>query len=78
MLGIEGTAVTKAVFQDGTGRRAARVAWAGWLLAALAIVMGVVFAVTLLAPTQMAAAKLPGEISALRVQRLEKQPQLRV
>jgi cellulose synthase/poly-beta-1,6-N-acetylglucosamine synthase-like glycosyltransferase/peptidoglycan/xylan/chitin deacetylase (PgdA/CDA1 family) len=64
--------VTKPVFQDGTGRRAARIAWAGWLLSALAIVMGVVFAVTLLAPTHMAVARLPGEISALRIQRLEK------
>jgi peptidoglycan-N-acetylglucosamine deacetylase len=64
--------VTKPIFQDRTGRRAARVSWIGWLIAALTMILGVVFAVTLLAPSQMAAARLPGETSVLHVQKLEK------
>ena len=65
--------MTKPVFQDRTGRRAARVTWAGWLIAGLTIVLGAVFAVTLLAPSRMQAARLPGEFSALHVQKLEKE-----
>jgi cellulose synthase/poly-beta-1,6-N-acetylglucosamine synthase-like glycosyltransferase/peptidoglycan/xylan/chitin deacetylase (PgdA/CDA1 family) len=64
--------VTKAVFQDRTGRRAARITSIGWLIAGLAIVVGAIFAVTLWAPTKMDAARLPGQISALKVQKLEK------
>jgi cellulose synthase/poly-beta-1,6-N-acetylglucosamine synthase-like glycosyltransferase/peptidoglycan/xylan/chitin deacetylase (PgdA/CDA1 family) len=64
--------VTKPIFHDRTGRRAARVTSIGWLIAALAILLGGVFAVTLWAPSRMNAAKLPGEISAIRVQTLEK------
>ncbi|MBV9062214.1 MAG: polysaccharide deacetylase family protein, partial [Alphaproteobacteria bacterium] len=46
---------------------------AGWLTAALAVVIGILFAVTLLAPSRMEAARLPGEISALKVQKLVKE-----
>ncbi|HEY2417875.1 MAG TPA: hypothetical protein VGH84_08145, partial [Steroidobacteraceae bacterium] len=61
--------MTKAVFQDRTGRRAARITSIGWLIAGLAIVVGAIFAVTLWAPTKMDAARLPGQISALKVQK---------
>jgi peptidoglycan-N-acetylglucosamine deacetylase len=64
--------VTKPIFQDRTGRRAARVTSIGWLIATLTILLGGVFAATLWAPSRMNAAKLPGEISAIRVQKLEK------
>ena len=64
--------MTKPIFQDGTGRRAARVTSIGWLIATLTIVLGAVFAVTLFAPSRMEAARLPGQISALKVQKLEK------
>ncbi|HEY1962716.1 MAG TPA: glycosyltransferase [Rhizomicrobium sp.] len=65
--------MTKSVFQDRTGRRAVRVTWIGWTIAALTIVLGLVFTVTLFAPSHMEAARLPGHISALKVQRLEKE-----
>jgi cellulose synthase/poly-beta-1,6-N-acetylglucosamine synthase-like glycosyltransferase/peptidoglycan/xylan/chitin deacetylase (PgdA/CDA1 family) len=64
--------VTKPIFQDRTGRRASRVTSIGWLIAVLTILLGGAFAVTLWAPSRMEAAKLPGQISALRVQKLEK------
>ena len=64
--------MTKTIFQDGTGRRAARLNLIGWLIAGLAIVLGGVFTATLFAPSRMEAAKLPGQINAVRIQRLEK------
>ncbi|HSC17986.1 MAG TPA: glycosyltransferase [Rhizomicrobium sp.] len=65
--------MTNPIFQDRTGRRAARVTRLGWLIAALSLVLGVIFAATLFAPSRMEAARLPGQISALHIQTLEKE-----
>src|SRR6185503_190505 len=51
----------------------AHVTRVGWLIAAFSLVLGGIFAVTLFAPSRMEAARLPGQISALHIQALEKE-----
>jgi len=63
----------KPIFVDRTGRRAARVSWIGRAAALFTVVLAAGFAASLLATPEMSFKKLPGELSPIRTQLLEKQ-----
>lgn len=61
----------KPIFFDATGRRAARVSFAGWVLAVVSTILGGVFLATLFAAPQMAQLRLPGQYTPVNVTALE-------
>jgi cellulose synthase/poly-beta-1,6-N-acetylglucosamine synthase-like glycosyltransferase/peptidoglycan/xylan/chitin deacetylase (PgdA/CDA1 family) len=63
----------KPIFVDKTGRRAARISWIGRTAALFTAVLGIGFAASLVATPELALKKLPGELSPIRTQLLEKQ-----
>ena len=61
----------KPIFFDATGRRAARVSFAGWVLAVVSTILGGVFLATLFAAPQMAQLHLGGQLTPVNVTALE-------
>ncbi|HTW34155.1 MAG TPA: polysaccharide deacetylase family protein [Rhizomicrobium sp.] len=61
----------KPIFFDATGRRAARVSFAGWVLAVVSTILGGIFIATLFAAPQMAQLRLPGQRTAINLTDLE-------
>ena len=61
----------KPIFFDATGRRAARVSLAGWTIAVLSTVLGIIFVTTLFAAPQMAQLRLPGQLTPINFTELE-------
>jgi cellulose synthase/poly-beta-1,6-N-acetylglucosamine synthase-like glycosyltransferase/peptidoglycan/xylan/chitin deacetylase (PgdA/CDA1 family)/spore germination protein YaaH len=61
----------KPIFFDATGRRAARVSLAGWVLAVVSTILGGIFIFTLFAAPQMAQLRLPGQLTPVNVAALE-------
>ncbi|HUO94441.1 MAG TPA: glycosyltransferase [Rhizomicrobium sp.] len=61
----------KPIFFDATGRRAARVSFAGWMLAVASTLLGGIFVMTLFAAPQMAKLPMPGRLTPINVSDLE-------
>jgi cellulose synthase/poly-beta-1,6-N-acetylglucosamine synthase-like glycosyltransferase/peptidoglycan/xylan/chitin deacetylase (PgdA/CDA1 family)/spore germination protein YaaH len=61
----------KPIFFDATGRRAARVSFAGWVLAVVSTILGGVFITTLFAAPQVAELRLGGQLTPVNVTALE-------
>ncbi|HWU27411.1 MAG TPA: polysaccharide deacetylase family protein [Rhizomicrobium sp.] len=62
----------KPIFFDASGRRAARVSFAGWAVAAISTILGAVFLGTLFAAPQMEKLQLPGQLTPITFARLER------
>src|SRR5580698_8728765 len=68
---FERGSANKPIFFDATGRRAARVSFAGWVLAVVSTILGGVFIATLFAAPQMAQLHLGGQLTPVNVTALE-------
>src|SRR5690348_12191180 len=63
----------KPIFFDASGRRAAGVSIAGWIAAALSLLLGAAFIASLvIADTNVQGLILPGRLTAVRIRELEK------
>jgi len=62
----------KPVFFDASGRRAVRASVVGWTAAVVSLVLGAVFAASLVAAPQVTQLRLPGRLTAISTQVLEK------
>ena len=62
----------KPVFFDASGRRAVGASVVGWTAAVVSLVLGGVFAASLIAVPQAAQLRLPGRLTAISTQNLEK------
>ena len=62
----------KPVFFDASGRRAVRASVVGWTAAVVSLVLGAVFVVSLMAAPQVTQLRLPGRLTAITTQILEK------
>ena len=62
----------KPVFFDATGRRAVGASVVGWTAAIVSLVLGAVFAASLIAVPQATQLRLPGRLTAVSTQNLEK------
>lgn len=62
----------KPVFLDVTGRRATRISLIGWIAAIVSSALGIGFVISLFAVPQLEHVKLPGELSVIRAQELER------
>ncbi|MBV9540670.1 MAG: hypothetical protein JO167_05335, partial [Alphaproteobacteria bacterium] len=60
------------VFFDATGRRASLTAWAGWLTAAISLVLGAAFVLSLVTVPVTEQLRLPGRLTAITAHDLEK------
>jgi cellulose synthase/poly-beta-1,6-N-acetylglucosamine synthase-like glycosyltransferase/peptidoglycan/xylan/chitin deacetylase (PgdA/CDA1 family) len=62
----------KPIFFDASGKRAARVSVIGWVAAAVSILLGAAFVLSLLAVPQVQAFNMRGRLSAIHAPELEK------
>src|ERR1044071_2941549 len=58
----------KPVFFDASGRRAVRASVVGWTAAVVSLVLGAVFAASLVAAPQVSQLRLPGRLTAIATQ----------